>query len=195
MLNRVALMILLLLSMGTTALAGDSDNAYAVKGAGISSCSRFVDTAEKHDNLYLIYGGWIEGYITATNQYLENTFDLSPWQSTQLMLKVAESICRKNPEMQFHQVVTNIMAGLTKQRIEKGGKFVDINGDRKYVFQKEVIHRIKKTLNNKGFYDGPINSDYDDALKTSMKAFQKSINQKQTGLPDQGTLFKLFQHD
>lgn len=186
------LIVILLIIFFPTAHAADSKGAFAVKGAGISTCSRFLEAAKKQDNVYYVYGGWIEGYLTASNQHLDKTFDLAPWQSTQLMLKIVESICQNNPEKQFHHILATVASDMTKQRIDEGGKFVDIDGKRSYVYQEEVIRRMKQALKNKGFFSGPIDGTYDDKLRSSVKDFQKTINQTQSGLPDQGTLYQLF---
>ncbi|MDH5545617.1 MAG: peptidoglycan-binding protein [Gammaproteobacteria bacterium] len=184
--------VLCCLSLISSAFAADSDGSYAVKGAGISSCGKFVSAAKNKKDLYLVYGGWVEGYITASNQHLDQTFDLAPWQSTQLLLKIIESVCTQNTEQNLHQVLARISADMSRQRIAKGGKFVDIDGKRNYIFQEEVIERIKQALKNKGLYTGPVNGEYTSDLQKSLKQFQKNINQNQSGLPDQGTLLKLF---
>jgi len=185
-------LILSLVLIPSIGYSSDKNNTYAIEGAGIASCSKFVESASKKDNHYYVYGGWVEGFLTASNQHQEQTFDLTPWQSTQLILKIIESICTENPKAKFHQVLNNLVPELSKQRISIGGKFVDIDGKRKYVFQEEVILRMKKALTNKQLYTGGLTTEYSDELKNSVIKFQKKIHQNATGLPDQATLFELF---
>lgn len=189
--NYISLILFLILTP-SIGYSSDKNNTYAIEGAGIASCSKFIETANTKDKHYYIYGGWVEGYLTATNQYQEETFDLTPWQSTQLILKIIESICLNNPKAKFHQVLNNLVPELSKQRIDIGGKFIDINGKRKYIFQEEVILRMKKALTQKQLFSGDYSTEYNDELINAVIKFQKKINQKATGLPDQTTLFELF---
>lgn len=176
--------------MPTITQGADGNNAYAIKGAGIAKCSKFIELHQKKSDVYLVFGGWIEGYLTAINQQQPNTFDLAPWQSTQLLLAATESLCKQKPEMQFQEAVQVLIGGLAQQRITQGGKFITID---QYVFQEEVIKRMKGALKSRGLYSGNTNdAQYDDKLKAAVKQFQKSVKQAGTGLPDQGTLFELF---
>ncbi len=168
----------------------DSNNAYAIKGAGIAKCSKFIEFHQKKDDAYLIFGGWLEGYLTAINQQQAGTFDLAPWQSTQLLLIAAESLCKQKPELQFQTAIQILINELAPQKIAQGGKFITVD---KYIYQEEVIKRMKNALKSRGLYSGNISdAQYDDRLKTAMKQFQKGIKQTETGLPDQGTLYELF---
>ena len=177
----------------TPVYSADSDGAYAIEGAGIASCTHFLESAKKQDNSYFIFGGWIEGYFSASNQHTSNTFDLSPWQSTPLLLKITESICTQKPDLKFHQVISSIAMDMTNQRLDHGGKFIPISeGSTNYVFQEEVIVRMKQVLKDKGLYDGNIDGEYDDPTKKAIKQFQKVAGQPETGLPEQGTLYELF---
>ena len=173
--------------------AADEAGAFAIKGAGLASCGKVQQSIANTDNLSLAYGGWLEGYLTASNLHLEYTFDLAPWQSTYLLLKVVESICSNNPTMNLQQVADKLVADIANQRLATGGNYVRIGDDTTYVFQEEIVIRIKQALKDKGFYNGELNAEYDDATKAAVASFQKSINDEQTGLPGQKTLLYLFQ--
>ena len=178
------------LLLPSISLGADSNDAFAIKGAGVATCSKFIEFHQKKDNTYLIFGGWLEGYLTAINQQQTNTFDLAPWQSTQLMLIAAEALCKQKPDMPFQSAVQILIAELMPQKITQGGKFMPID---KYLYQEEVVKRIKNALKSHNLYSGNINdAQYDEKLKTAVKKFQKSVQQPQTGLPDQGTLYELF---
>tara|TARA_R110001599_G_scaffold353742_2_gene596080 strand:- start:68788 stop:69378 length:591 start_codon:yes stop_codon:yes gene_type:complete len=175
------------------ALAGDETGAFAIKGAGAATCSKVIKSIDERDNISLAYGGWLEGYLTASNLHLKETFDLAPWQSTYLLLKVVESICTKKPDMNLQQAANKLIGELVNQRLVTGGKFVQIGDGATYVFQEEVIIRMKQALKDKGFYSGELNAQYDDATKAAVASFQKSIHDEETGLPGQKTLLYLFQ--
>jgi peptidoglycan hydrolase-like protein with peptidoglycan-binding domain len=92
--------------------------------------------------------------------------------------------------MQFQEAVQILIGQLAQQRITQGGKFVTID---QYVYQEEVIKRMKSTLKSRGLYSGNVDDgQYDEKLKAAVKRFQKGIKQQETGAPDQGTLYELF---
>lgn len=176
---------------GVSAL--DDNQAYAIKGAGIASCSKFLESMAGVDKAYFVYGGWLEGYFTASNKYLPKTYDIVPWQSTQLMLKTVESVCKQSPEMTLNNVVQMLVTDLASQRITMGTKFVRLGEGYSNVFQEEVVIRIKKALTDRGFYSGELSAEYTDSVKSALREYQKSVGQEETGMPNQATLFLLFQ--
>lgn len=186
-------LVTVIASVAFSASASDKNNTFAVKGVGITSCSQFVKSAQSKDDLYYVYGGWLEGYITAFNSRMPETFDLAPWQSTKLLIKAVESVCIKNPSLQYHQVMAELIGNLSRQRIAEGGDYVSFDPEGKYVFQAEMVSRIKSALTSKDLFNGVINSEVNDAVRESIKAFQNQQGRAATGMPDQATLFLLFQ--
>lgn len=175
------------------AQAADINNSFAIKGAGIASCNKFLESVAKKDNVYYVYGGWIEGYITAQNNLQASTFDIAPWQSTGLLLKVVESICIKRPELKFHQVMSTVSAELLQQKLDLGNQFVNVgSSSQPILLQIEMVKRIQQALNSKGFDVGVVDGAYGEASRTAMKAFQTYRGLDVTGTPDQGALFELF---
>jgi len=53
--------------------AADADGKFAVKGAGKRSCNDFVQAADEKSSDFLLYGGWLEGYLSHFNSNQENT--------------------------------------------------------------------------------------------------------------------------
>jgi len=174
------------------AQAADKNERYAIKGAGVSFCSTFAESIQARDKNYYIYGGWIEGYLTGLNQQLENTFDLAPWQTTELMLRMVEPICQQNPKQQFHTVVKAMAGQLSENKISEQGNYTQLEADKSLVFQESTVRLIKDTLVGRGFYDGDSDYKWGDGVISAMKKFQRSKGLKETGLPDQLSLYQLF---
>ncbi|HHJ80278.1 MAG TPA: peptidoglycan-binding protein, partial [Candidatus Tenderia electrophaga] len=65
-------------------------------------------------------------------------------------------------------------------------------GDRKVSLYVDVLKRVQSRLATAGFYNGKIDADYGQASIDAMKGFQRSIDFKATGFPDQMTLWRLF---
>ena len=64
----VASFILLLICI-STCFASDNKGNFAVKGIGTLSCEKFVNAKDTKDSAYMHFGGWIEGYISASNKF------------------------------------------------------------------------------------------------------------------------------
>lgn len=174
--------------------AADTQGVYAIKGAGISSCASFVQAARAKNNLYFAYGGWLEGYLTAFNRAQRDTFDLAPWQSTALLLKVTESFCQRSTELKFHQAVDLVLKELQPQRVAESSGYIRLGSDEQpVIIQKEVVARMQTALKQKGFLPAVATlGEYDQVTVQAVKAFQRSIDHAETGMPEQGTLFELF---
>jgi len=48
--------------------AADKGDRFAALGAGIASCSRFLEARNSQSKEYFLFGGWIDGYLSAHNQ-------------------------------------------------------------------------------------------------------------------------------
>jgi len=190
--NKLLLCTVLAFTSVTPAQAADENETYAVKGAGVSYCSTFVESMQSRDKNYFVYGGWIEGYLTGLNQQLANTFDLAPWQTTELMLRIIEPICQQNPKQQFHNVMKAMAGEFSQHKVSQSGNYIQIEADKSLVFQEVIITRIKATLVEKGFYKGDDDFGWGEAVIAAVKDFQRSQGLEETGLPDQLTLYKLF---
>ncbi len=53
------------------------------------------------------------------------------------------------------------------------------------------VERAKMVLKERGFYTGPMNSNYDPVLADALKRFQKSVGMKPTGYLDEKTYLAL----
>ena len=116
-LRNLAFIATLLLPV-TQALATDSSGSFAVKGVGLSKCSAFVDAAKGDDKTILSrYVGWIAGFLTASNQHVTATFDLTPWQNIRSVTLALVNHCDRNADMRFGEAVVRMTAALHADRI------------------------------------------------------------------------------
>ena len=83
------------------AAARDAGGAYAIKGTGQQACADYVQAyaaAERTEGAsLLLYRGWLEGYLTGFNHFQDETYDLAPWQTTELMLAMLAKHCAGAP--------------------------------------------------------------------------------------------------
>lgn len=164
-----------------------------VKGGGSVSCAQFLEAQGKNNSEYISLAGWLEGYLTHINQTQANTFDMAPWQDTHLLLAAIGSWCKKNPQNTFHQAVFQMATTLNPARLLEKSEFTQARSDgQQVVLYREIIRRVQKQLKIRGHYAGEPNGNFDDATLAALKAFQKSKNLPETGLPDQVTLANLL---
>lgn len=189
---RIALLFSGLLLLGSV-FAADKNGSFAVRSAGMMTCEVFVkEKVEKSKSLNL-YMGWIDGYISAANQYTNDTFDLVPWGNTVLLATLLESHCKVNPDQRFYIAVNQLVATLMQERITEKTDFIETKhgGNSTYLY-RSVLVKVQEKLNEKGLFKGKTDGEFGDDTRLAIEAFQKSNKLQVTGLPDQLTLYKIF---
>ena len=191
---RLSALILPCFLAGPPALhAADESGQFAVKGAGIADCSDFLQaTRDRTEKLYL-YGGWINGYVSALNQTQEETYDLTPWQTTDFLATFIARYCEQNPSESFFKATADMVADLKSQRLRQRAQRVPVAvGEFKTHLYASTIKFMQERLKLQGHFQGPINSTYDPKTQEAVAAFQRGAELEATGFPDQITLLRLF---
>lgn len=190
------LTILLLFSSFTlslSAFSADSDGKFAVKGAGKRSCSNFISTAENKTTDYYLYGGWLEGFLSSYNQFQPKNFDITPWQTTELMLTLLKNHCETNPDIKFLSAVNSLIKTLFPIRLDTNNNLVKIQvGSFEGFYYQEIILRAKQRLKKLGHLNTEIKNEFSKTDALAFEGYQRSIGLKPTGIPDQKTLLSLF---
>jgi hypothetical protein len=190
------LTILFLLScfaFSLSAFSADNDGKFAVKGAGKRSCSNFISTAENKTTDYYLYGGWLEGFLSSYNQFQPKNFDITPWQTTELMLTLLQNHCKANPEIKFLSAVNSLIKTLFPIRLNSNNNLVKIQvGSFEGYYYQEIILRAKQRLKKLGHLNTDIKNKFSKADAIAFESYQKSIGLQITGIPDQKTLLSLF---
>ncbi len=186
--------LITLLFLSSHTLAMDAKNSFAIKGAGSQTCQRFLQENERKSKEMMLFAGWIDGYITGLNLKTKETFDFSPWQSTQLLVGSLLVYCQKHPDIKFFNAVSMMVKALDKQKLSNSSNIVEIKSADKVVYlYKEIVQRFQKKLAELNEYKGESNGEFDEATKQALISFQNKKKLEETGLPDQKTLFYLFQ--
>lgn len=188
-----AIAALAALMLPVTAIAADSEGRFAVEGVGRATCVDYLKAAAEKNPVYYTIGGWIEGYLTAVNAQTPETYDVTPWQQTDLFAALLESHCQANPEINIIVIIRGMVDSLMSDRLREPSplKPVDMGAREVYLYDV-VLLRIQQALKDKGHYQGGIDGDYGPGTKTAMTAFQQAEGLEATGLPDQITLFQLL---
>jgi len=181
----------LLLTQAAT--ADDVKGQYGVRGAALASCSIYEKERAARSPVYRMIASWMDGYITATNQHVDDTYDTASFESTELLTALVSEHCKKNPETPVFAVVNSLIKQFAKNRLRSPSKKIEIViGPRRTLLYEKVVMRVQEKLAKRGFYSGAISHIYDENVQLAMRAFQSSIKLQPTGFPDQLTLWRLF---
>jgi len=183
---------MLLTSLGV--MAADSDGRFMVKGGGRASCKDFLAAREKASGSeYVSLAGWVDGYLTHLNQREPDTFDIAPWQGTELVLSAISVRCQRDPASSFHAATFAVAEGLRSDRLRQRSEIVTATaGGKSVVLYAEVVTRIQQRLKLRGLLDSEPSGKYDEATVAAVRAFQAEKKVPVTGLPDQVTLANLL---
>ena len=173
--------------------AADSNGRFALRGVGLATCDQFLQAAEERQENVLLAGGWLEGYMTAINQLMPETFDIAPWQNTDTILALVKHNCERNRDQRFFAVVSAMVEFLAENRLKEQTDRVlaEAEGQRVAVYS-EIMTKVQQSLINKGLLQGNADGQFGAKTKSALQEFQKKENIEVTGLPDQVTLWRLL---
>jgi hypothetical protein len=187
---RLEISIILPLIFISTCFASDNKGNFAVKGIGTLSCERFVKAKDTKDSAYIHFGGWIEGYISATNKFLEQTYDIMPWQTTETIATIAYSACTKSPQAKFAGVVNEIVSRLSGTSLGEKSELINLSHGKYSLRIPAIIYEeVKKRLRKLNFLTG---ESTESDVKAALEKYQSDKGLTITSLPDQYTLWNLL---
>lgn len=190
--------IIALSMMAATPLSGvvaqDSPRQFAVEGAGMLTCARFVEArADTTSPDYHRMIGFIEGYLSAANLYEPDTFDLTPWHNAAALDMIVENHCAQHPEDRLVGVVQRMVGGLRPFRVARFSQMLEVgDGQHRALVYETILRRAQAALQLRGLYSGPEDGTYTAALRQAFREFQRSVGLDPTGVPDPATLWKLL---
>jgi hypothetical protein len=188
------LFFLSLLACGSIIQAADEENRFAIKGIGLSTCASFVEARKAQSHQYFQFGGWMNGYLSATNRYEKNTFDVVSWQSTGVLAASLAGFCERNPEVQFVRAVVFLINTLGQDRLQNHSELIEAKvGEASVVIYRATLQRAQERLVELHHLDGSPSGEFDAPTQQAFRRFQEEAALEVSGLPDQLTLAKLFQ--
>jgi len=190
----IACALCVLVLQAAAASAATENGRYAIRGAGLIDCQTYLDEQEKQSSAYLMMGGWIDGYITGVNQYAEDTYDATSFESTELFAELIRNHCKKHPADRLFPVMNSIVAQRWPHRVTAESPLIGVRlGDKSVQMYKETLERVQQRLADKGYYELPASGKFDQPTISALAAFQKTLeNYEASGFPDQATLWALF---
>ncbi|MBM3582900.1 MAG: peptidoglycan-binding protein [Alphaproteobacteria bacterium] len=182
-----------LAGLGGPALAADQAGSFAVDGIGTWSCSKYIEERAKESNYYFMFGGWVDGYLTAINAYSPDSYDLTPWETTGLLMALIERNCKERPDEQFVGMVVAMAKKLKETRLAAPSPVIEAsaNGQSVKLYQ-DTMMKVQQALVDAGFYSGTVDGQFGPMSQSAIEAFQSARQLQVTGLPDQLTLVALL---
>ena len=194
--RRTAWLAALLLAVAPAA-AKDAGGAYAIKGAGQAGCAdyaaAFAGAGETSGTALLRYAGWLEGYLTGFNHFQDQTYDLAPWQTTELMLAMIAKHCVAYPERSFTDAANALALIFYPDRMDAQSELVRVEANGQAVFlYRDLLEVVRARLDALGHEAGAEGAAFGRPDANALKAFQAQRGLTISGLPDQSTMNALF---
>lgn len=186
---RPLIFLFLFITMFTYADTGED---FSVKGAGATKCSYFIEETQRDSDNIKLFAGWVEGYLTATNMHSRGTYDVTSFQSTNLMLTLVNGYCKKNPDDYFLTAINKLILQFGNTRLkEKSDRLVLKNENKVAIVYKKTLEMAKGKLNQLG-YKMSNGSDFIASDVKNVLRYQAKQGLALTGLLDEKTLLHLF---
>ena len=97
-------------------LAADSNGNYAIWGAGNNSCHSYnLSRAASDDNKFRDY---TMGYLTAYNQYAEETYSISRDMNLEQVLTWMDDLCDLKPIISFDEALVSFITEHHEKRMK-----------------------------------------------------------------------------
>ena len=181
--------------LATVGHAADPDGRYAMKGGGLQTCEAFLDSALWRTEDVAAYGGWIEGYLTATNAWADGVYDLTPWQTTESLVALARSVCRQlGAETRFAEAMSELALVLRQSALteESDVVVIEVDAATSLPIYVSVLDRVNEALRERGHEVATLPGHFGEDSRAALRAVQQDAGIAQSGIPDQRTLFLLL---
>ena len=175
--------------MGNVSQAADETGGFAIDGPGGMPCEIYMSLDANHPGLRDL-AGWMAGYYTAMNRTVDDTFDLTPWQSQSTLLGLMRQFCEQAPAANVAEGTHAIMNYLAPLRLTTFDEIVSQGPEGSTVtLYASTIAAASAKLTELGISVGTT----DLGLAQAIQNFQHQEGLEVTGVLDQRTLGRLFQ--
>ncbi len=181
------------LLLAFSAQSADDNGQFAIDGAGAQQCKVYTNAWEQNSRDAYVFIGWLDGYVSGQNQANNQTFDLTPWQTSETMASLVYKACKNTPDDSFLLATIKVLRFLapTKQSAQTALIKVEVEGQSVYLYQ-QTIDAIHKKLNSLEYLANSDNKTFNTKSQSALKKFQEKNGLPATGFPDQKSLIMLL---
>ena len=146
----------------------------------------------KEKEWYVFYG-WLDGYLSALNEKSTGTFDVAPWQSTELIAEIVRSTCQRDKEQHFFPLVRSVVLSLQKHKLEsvEAKKAIEVGNNTALIYPS-TVRQAQVALAGRGHFKGTPSGTFDAETRAAIEAFQAKHAIPVNGLPGPVTLWALL---
>ncbi|MEO8558167.1 MAG: peptidoglycan-binding domain-containing protein [Rhodospirillales bacterium] len=181
------------ITLHAPAQAADTKGNFALRGIGSQSCQALLDELQKAPGNAVVAASWVLGYMSATNRYEPDTFDISPVTDAQSIFNVVIGLCKAHPTVRVQTILSDTLAALGKARIKTDSPMVDTkSGTTVASVRTETLVLVQKKLAERGLLKAKADGAYGAQTEAAVKDFQKAEKLPITGVVDSATVIRLL---
>jgi opacity protein-like surface antigen len=109
----------LALAVTGSAAAADANGNYTVAGAGAHSCGSYLASPRE---VSVIVGVWMQGYVTALNQVMPDTKDVTGGRTDAQMEQELVRVCKKQPDLMLADATREVFVKMIGAPARKSAK-------------------------------------------------------------------------
>lgn len=180
-------------TIAAPASAADKNGDFFARGLGSQRCQHYVAEKAKGSATYFLYRSWLNGYMSAFNQYAEDNYDVAPNATMIGLANAVEAVCKQNPKQQFWTAAFGLTQALWKGRLPLKSEVIAATAGQQSVrLYRATLQEVQAALNKQGYKVGKPDGIFGKKTQEALADFQKKQKLQVTGLPDPATRAKLL---
>lgn len=190
------LLALAVVAPGATS-AADADHMFALRGVGALPCRALSDVAASQRRaMQMAVEEFSLGYVSAINRTSRETFDVLPLDQPALLANWVDSVCKTNADQSIEQVLFSILQRVHALRLAEDSPLLTLKTPYgAMTIRKGTLQTVQQALERKGLLKGQADGVFSGATRDAIRAYQVSVFQQPTGLPDPQTVVRLVVAD
>lgn len=156
-------------------------------------CSEFVAAQAGDKELVIAFAGWTGGFLTGINVFRDQTFDITPFQATELILSKMAKYGEAHPDEVYVSALGKLVAMLMAGRLQTASPLVRVTSGSSAVFiYADVLEDVRAKLLAAGGTPPAEKGSFSPAFAQALAAHQTANGLAVTGLPDLATMNSLY---
>ena len=177
------------------ALSASGDGQFKIDGPGAAPCAEFTAAMTGSERAKIAgFAGWVEGFLTGVNAFRPETYDITPWQTTPLVMEKLRKFCLDHPDVQMIDATGRLVSVLVPDRQTAQSPIVQTrNGGHAVTLPAMILERVRQAVEtDRAVALGTAPGGFDAEFSAALAAYQTARGLDATGLPDQMTLNAMF---